>query len=73
MPSLSTLPIELWLDIVELLRSSGAPITGVNAGWTKLSNVCPVKSGDTINLEPWATANRERNWKLSSSLGNLRL
>jgi hypothetical protein len=72
MPSLSALPIELWLEIVKLLGPSGAPITGVNAGWTKLSSVCPPES---TGIEPWHAAHQKRSGRASaqSALGNLRL
>ncbi|KIM30037.1 hypothetical protein M408DRAFT_100313 [Serendipita vermifera MAFF 305830] len=80
MTSLSILPVELWLDIIDILKPSypDAPVTGVNAAWTKLTSVCylpPEYPGDRIQLEPWATANQERQVKprVRSALWDLRL
>jgi len=76
MLGLFSLPIELWLQIIENLKDdeTGAPITGVNAGWTKLANVCQVPPQVPHGIEPWYTASKARSGQVhtSSALSNFR-
>jgi hypothetical protein len=62
MATLSTIPVELCLDILELLKPQefNAPVVGVNGGWTKLTTVVklPADEGQPAShyAEPWRTA-----------------
>jgi hypothetical protein len=60
MGSLKTLPVELCLEIIELLKPQeiNAPVVGSNGCWTKLTTVVKLHAiSDTQGeFEPWTTA-----------------
>jgi hypothetical protein len=60
MGSLETLPVELCLEIIELLKPQeiNAPVVGSNACWTKLTTVVKLHtvSESQGEFEPWTTA-----------------
>jgi hypothetical protein len=78
MGSLKTLPVELCLEIIELLKPQeiNAPVVGSNGCWTKLTTVVKLHAASESRgeFEPWTTAfsmkDEERN--APCALWNLR-
>ena len=78
MDSLNALPVELCLEIIELLKPQeiNAPVVGSNACWTKLTTAVKLHaiSDNQGEFEPWTTAFavRDEGRNAPSALWNLR-